>query len=181
MDRRVAGWLAEVNRSRVAVTWVLGRTPHREHGSMMGSAAVTWPLGGSLFPRCPSHLPRAPTLEASVRMSLESFTRHCRGTVTSITFTFSLFLLLSLTNFPYQALTMMSPEDRPGQDCLGRQSPCSLAAGTMFPAGTQHPPHPLKRPGLLTHSGLFGLDYSSDRFLHQPNLQGTRTLLSRPP
>lgn len=50
-------------------------------------------------------------MEASVRMSFESFTRHCRGTVTSITFTFSLFLLLSLTNFPYQALTMMSPED----------------------------------------------------------------------
>lgn len=45
-------------------------------------------------------------------MSFESFTRHCRGTVTSITFTFSFFLLLSLTNFPYQALTMMSPEDR---------------------------------------------------------------------
>lgn len=45
-------------------------------------------------------------------MSLESFTRHCSGTVTSITFTFSLFLLLSLTNFPYQAFTMMSPVER---------------------------------------------------------------------
>lgn len=51
-------------------------------------------------------------MEASVRMSLESFTRHCRGTVTSITFTFSFFLLLSLTNFPYQAFTMISPRDR---------------------------------------------------------------------
>lgn len=141
-DEWLAGWLAEVNRSSVAVTWVLGRTPHRERGSMMGSAAVTWPLGGSLFPRCPSHLPRAPTLEASVRMSLESFTRHCRGTVTSITFTFSLFLLLSLTNFPYQALTMMSPEDRPGQGraaladnprAAWLQEPCFLQEPSTHP------------------------------------------------
>lgn len=49
------------------------------------------------------------TLEASVRMSLESFTKHCRGTVTSITFTFSFLLLLSFTNFPYQAFTTISP------------------------------------------------------------------------
>lgn len=77
-------------------------------------------------------------------MSLESFTRHCRGTVTSITFTFSLFLLLSLTNFPYQALTMMSPENRPGQGraalaghprAAWLQQPCASA-------GPQHPPHP---------------------------------------
>lgn len=52
-------------------------------------------------------------------MSFESFTRHCRGTVTSITFTFSLFLLLSLTNFPYQALTMMRPEDGFSQSVWG--------------------------------------------------------------
>lgn len=49
------------------------------------------------------------TLDASVRMSLESFTKHCKGTVTSITFTFSFFLLLSLTNFPYQAFTTIRP------------------------------------------------------------------------
>lgn len=140
----MAGWMDDVNRSSVAVTWVLGCIPHRERGSMTGSAAVTLPLRGSLFPRCSSHLPRAPTLEASVRMSLESFTRHCRGTVTSITFTFSLFLLLSLTNFPYQALTMMSPEDRPGQGraALAGNPRAAWLQEPCAPAGTQHPPCP---------------------------------------
>lgn len=51
------------------------------------------------------------TLEDSVRMSLESLTRHCRGTVTSMTFAFSCFWLVSETNFPYQAFRMI----RPGQ------------------------------------------------------------------
>lgn len=49
------------------------------------------------------------TLEVSVRMSLESLTRHCRGTVTSMTLDFSCFWLVSDTNFPYQALRMISP------------------------------------------------------------------------
>lgn len=49
------------------------------------------------------------TFEDSVRMSLESLTRHCRGTVTSMTFDFSRFLLVSDTNFPYQAFRMISP------------------------------------------------------------------------
>lgn len=49
------------------------------------------------------------TFVASVRMSLESFTRHCSGTVTSMTFALSCFLLLSVTNLPYQALRMMRP------------------------------------------------------------------------
>lgn len=49
------------------------------------------------------------TLAASVSMSLESFTRHWSGTVTSMTFALSCLLLLSVTNFPYQALRMMSP------------------------------------------------------------------------
>lgn len=49
------------------------------------------------------------TFWASVRMSLESFTRHCSGTVTSMTFALSCFLLLSVTNLPYQALRMMRP------------------------------------------------------------------------
>lgn len=49
------------------------------------------------------------TFVASVRMSLESFTRHCSGTVTSMTFALSCFRLLSVTNFPYQALRMMRP------------------------------------------------------------------------
>ena len=115
-------------------------------------------------------------------MSLESFTRHCRGTVTSITFTFSLFLLLSLTNFPYQALTMMSPENRPGEGraALAGNPRAAWLQEPCAPARPQRPPYP-QRPGLLTHSGLFSLDYSSDRFLHQPNLQRTRTLLSGPP
>lgn len=50
-----------------------------------------------------------PTLEDSVRMSLESLTRHCRGTVTSMTFDFSCFWPVSETNFPYQAFRMISP------------------------------------------------------------------------
>lgn len=49
------------------------------------------------------------TLVASVRMSFESFTRHCSGTVTSMTFALSCFLLLSVTNLPYQALRIMRP------------------------------------------------------------------------
>lgn len=49
------------------------------------------------------------TFVASVRMSLESFTRHCSGTVTSMTFALSCLLLLSVTNLPYQALRMMRP------------------------------------------------------------------------
>lgn len=53
-------WLAEVNCSSVAVTWILGCTLHRGRGSMTGSTAVTRPSGGSLFPRCPSHLPECP-------------------------------------------------------------------------------------------------------------------------
>lgn len=116
-------------------------------------------------------------------MSLESFTRHCRGTVTSITFTFSLFLLLSLTNFPYQALTMMSPEDGPGQGgaAVVGGPLCSWAAGTTRSCETPAPTPSPKGPGLLTHSGLFGLDYSSDRFLHQLNLQRTRMPPSGPP
>ena len=116
-------------------------------------------------------------------MSLESFTRHCRGTVTSITFTFSLFLLLSLTNFPYQALTMMSPEDGLGQGGAAMAGgPLRIrAAGTTRSCETPAPTPSPKRPGLLTHSGLFGLDYSSDRFLHQLNLQRTRMSPSGPP
>lgn len=54
-------------------------------------------------------LMRSLTFVASVRMSLESFTRHCSGTVTSMTFALSCFLLLSVTNLPYQALRMMRP------------------------------------------------------------------------
>lgn len=49
------------------------------------------------------------TFVASVRMSLESLTRHCSGTVTSMTFALSCLLLLSVTNLPYQALRMMRP------------------------------------------------------------------------
>lgn len=49
------------------------------------------------------------TFVASVRMSLESLTRHCRGTVTSMTFALSCLLLLSVTNLPYQALRMIRP------------------------------------------------------------------------
>lgn len=78
------------------------------------------------------------TLEASVRMSFESFTRHCRGTVTSITFAFSLFLLLSLTNFPYQALTMMRPGDRVRQTACGGgagRSPRSRPPALQLGAG----------------------------------------------
>lgn len=82
------------------------------------------------------------TLEASVRMSFESFTRHCRGTVTSITFTFSFFLLLSLTNFPYQALTMMSPEDRLRQGRGERRPappPCGWTPGMVCSSETPAP------------------------------------------
>lgn len=96
-------------------------------------------------------------------MSLESLTRHCRGTVTSMALTLSCLLLLSLTNLPYQALTMMSPADRRGQG-----------------GGPWHPP-PQRGPAIhLTHSGLFGLDYSSDRFLHQSDLRRARTVPSGP-
>lgn len=82
------------------------------------------------------------TLEASVRMSFESFTRHCRGTVTSITFTFSFFLLLSLTNFPYQALTMMSPEDRLRQGRGERRPAPPHAAGPWEWCAPRRPLHP---------------------------------------
>lgn len=82
------------------------------------------------------------TLEASVRMSFESFTRHCRGTVTSITFTFSFFLLLSLTNFPYQALTMMSPEDRLRQGRGERRPAPPHAAGPREWCAPWRPLHP---------------------------------------
>lgn len=117
-----------------------------------------------------------------MRMSFESFTRHCSGTVTSITFAFSLFLLLSLTNFPYQALTMMRPEDGLGQS--GAPAP-SLPSTRSWTAGAGAPLNPLptlsrERPRLLTHSGFFCLDYSSDRFLHQPNLQRRGQAAIRP-
>lgn len=49
------------------------------------------------------------TFDASVRMSLESFTRHCRGTVTSMTLARSCLCLVSITNLPYQAFKMMRP------------------------------------------------------------------------
>lgn len=100
---------------------------------------MIWPFPGPAVPSPHRPFLSTPvgtwhcTLEASVRMSFESFTRHCRGTVTSITFTFSLFLLLSLTNFPYQALTMMSPEDGLSQSRGGpgpaTPTPCSWAKG----------------------------------------------------
>ena len=96
-------------------------------------------------------------------MSFESFTRHCRGTVTSITFTFSLFLLLSLTNFPYQALTMMRPKDRL------RVRKAASRHLLVWLRDPQRPPW-TERTHVLTHSGLFCLNYPSDRFLHQPDL-----------
>lgn len=116
-------------------------------------------------------------------MSFESFTRHCRGTVTSITFTFSFFLLLSLTNFPYQALTMMRPEDVLSQSRAGlgwAPSPCpatGLQDGVLL--GDPTPTLSQGRPCLLTHPGFFCLDDSSDRLLHQPDLQ-TRQVASGP-
>lgn len=154
------------------------RTAHA--GSLGGSTAMTCPFQGTRCPQKPR--PSDPvgtgrrTLEASVRMSFESFTRHCRGTVTSITFTFSLFLLLSLTNFPYQALTMMRPADGSvSRDGLCWHplplAPCRWTAGTPCPVETPTPTLSQKRPCLLTHSGFFCLDDPSDRFLHQPNLR----------
>lgn len=131
-------------------------------------------------PDCPGHMELEPslpsvvdpvcTLEASVRMSFESFTRHCSGTVTSITFTFSFLLLLSLTNFPYQAFTMMSPADRAARADTARP------ATSLWRLETQHPAQP-RGVRILTHSGLLCFDYSSDRFLHQPNL-GEKTDMS---
>lgn len=85
-----------------------------------------------------------------MRISFESFTRHCRGTVTSITFTFSLFLLLSLTNFPYQALTMMSPEEWLSQSGAGLgwapkhgwAAKCSFETPVPTPSREAMPSHP---------------------------------------
>lgn len=142
---------------------------HEGHHNQMAVPGWDVPVRLNPFPTVPFSLVGGQgwhcTLEASVRMSFESFTRHCRGTVTSITFTFSLFLLLSLTNFPYQAFTMMSPEDR------------HVSAGTgllwTLPLGSLRllaPTLAQKRTCPLTHSGLFCLDDPSDRFLHQPNL-----------
>lgn len=121
------------------------------------------------------------TLEASVRMSFESLTRHCSGTVTSITFTRSFFRLRSLTNFPYQAFTMMSPVGR-GQPQRGSGSVWGYQEGEQ-----EGPPHPPGRPCLcpltcmypfthseshppLTHPGLLCFNDSPDRFLHQSHL-----------
>lgn len=78
--------------------------------AMMPSPTHNWEIhytvAGNHCCRCPSLVH---TFVASVRMSFESFTRHCSGTVTSMTFALSCLLLLSVTNFPYQALRMMRP------------------------------------------------------------------------
>lgn len=145
-------------------------------GRLCWMLADTWQLSGScteaiqaLRPDCPCHMDGSGsweqvaevgwgcTLEASVRMSFESFTRHCRGTVTSITFAFSFLLLLSFTNFPYQAFTMISPGDRAaGADTGHLDTPLCRSENPSAwpsPARAPLPSHPSGTPRLLLFSG----------------------------
>lgn len=169
----LAGWLAEVQPLQCGCN--LGPGPHRwERGSMIGSACSDMAPWRSLFPRCPSHLPRAPTLEASVRMSLSPSPDTARARSRRSQLPFSLFL--SLSNSQYQALAMMSPEDISGQGRTAlANNPSGPAAGAMFPAGTQHRPLRGQACSPILWTLRPRLFFRTD--LHQPNLQGTRATI----